>query len=81
MKKAKKLLMFFMVCALSSSISTFSTPTVKAATNTKVNTKTVSQKYAEAMEPGWNLGNTFDSFDTGGDKGEQSKENNPGEIR
>jgi len=72
MKKAKKLLMFFMVCALSSSISTFSTPTVKAATNTKVNTKTVSQKYAEAMEPGWNLGNTFDSFDTGGDKGEQS---------
>ena len=35
-------------------------------------TKTVSQQYVEAMNPGWNLGNTFDSFDTGGDKGEES---------
>lgn len=34
--------------------------------------KTTSQVYAEAMAPGWNLGNTFDGFDTGGDKGEES---------
>ncbi len=35
-------------------------------------TKTVSQQYVDDMNPGWNLGNTFDSFDTGGDKGEES---------
>ena len=34
--------------------------------------QTVSQQYVDAMSPGWNLGNTFDSFDTGGDKGEES---------
>lgn len=31
-----------------------------------------SQEYASAMAPGWNLGNTFDGFDTNGDKGEES---------
>lgn len=72
MKKTRKLLMFFMVCALGSSICFSSTPTVKATTNNEVNTKSVSQEYTDAMEPGWNLGNTFDSFDTGVDKGEQS---------
>lgn len=34
--------------------------------------KTASQVYAEAMQPGWNLGNTFDGYDTGGDRGEES---------
>lgn len=72
MKKTKKLLMFFMVGALGFSTCTFSTPSVKAATNTQVTIKSISQKYTEAMNPGWNLGNTFDGFDTGGDKGEES---------
>ncbi|WP_310602435.1 cellulase family glycosylhydrolase [Anaerosporobacter sp.] len=31
-----------------------------------------SLEYSAAMAPGWNLGNSFDSFDTGGDKGEIS---------
>ncbi len=39
--------------------------------------KTVSQAYVDKMNPGWNLGNTFDSFDTGGDRGETSWGNPP----
>ena len=35
-------------------------------------TVSVSQSYVDAMNPGWNLGNTFDGFDTGGDRGEES---------
>lgn len=35
-------------------------------------TVSVSQAYVDAMNPGWNLGNTFDAFDTGGDRGEES---------
>jgi len=31
------------------------------------NTTTASQAYANAMEPGWNLGNTFESVDTWSD--------------
>ena len=35
-------------------------------------TRLSSQEYAEAMAPGWNLGNTFDGFDINTDKGEES---------
>ncbi len=35
-------------------------------------TVSASQTYVNAMNPGWNLGNTFDGFDTGGDRGEES---------
>ena len=34
--------------------------------------RTKSIKFVAAMGAGWNLGNTFDSFDTNGDKGEKS---------
>lgn len=68
MKKIKKLLGTLLGIAL-----TFGTMGgyVNAAP-TENETKTTSQIYAEAMAPGWNLGNTFDGFDTGGDKGEES---------
>jgi aryl-phospho-beta-D-glucosidase BglC (GH1 family) len=74
MKKTKKLLSLFTVCALVFSTCIAYSPAVetKAATVDCTNKPSVSQKYAEAMEPGWNLGNSFDSFDTGGDRGEQS---------
>jgi endoglucanase len=68
MKKAKKLLMVFTVFAFIFSTCMVSTPVVNAESHST----TVSQKYAAAMEPGWNLGNSFDSFDTGGDRGEES---------
>lgn len=69
MKQSKKVfsvlwgLMFMLVFSLSSDISI-----VKATENPK----STSQEYADAMAPGWNLGNTFDGFDTNGDKGEES---------
>jgi endoglucanase len=68
MKKAKKLLMIFIVCVFIFSTCMLNTSAVSAESNST----TVSQKYAAAMEPGWNLGNSFDSFDTGGDRGEES---------
>ena len=34
--------------------------------------ESASQEYVNAMYPGWNLGNTFDGYDTGGDRGEES---------
>ncbi|MDP4091177.1 MAG: cellulase family glycosylhydrolase, partial [Bacillota bacterium] len=73
MKKAKKVLTIFTACAVAVSACIFgaSGDRAKACSSTQVK-KSVSQKYAEAMEPGWNLGNSFDSFDTGGDRGEQS---------
>jgi endoglucanase len=74
MKRTKRLLTIFTVCALVVSTFTAKAPAVNvsAETLTKESKASVSQRYAEAMEPGWNLGNTFDSFDTGGDRGEQS---------
>lgn len=74
MKKTKKLLAIFTVCALAITTFTARAQEVKAVAETsKKETKvSVSQRYAEAMAPGWNLGNTFDSFDTGGDRGEES---------
>jgi aryl-phospho-beta-D-glucosidase BglC (GH1 family) len=74
MKRTKRLLSIFAVCALVVSGFTAKAPSsnVSAETLTKESKASVSQRYAEAMEPGWNLGNTFDSFDTGGDRGEQS---------
>ena len=41
----------------------------EALTKTK---ESASQEYVNAMYPGWNLGNTFDGYDTGGDRGEES---------
>jgi aryl-phospho-beta-D-glucosidase BglC (GH1 family) len=74
MKRTKRLLSIFAVCALVVSGFTAKAPSsnVSAETLTKESKASVSQRYAEAMEPGWNLGNTFDSFDTGGDRGEES---------
>ena len=73
MKKTKKMLAFFTVCALV--VTTCVTKiAVKASGETayKENKVSASQRYVDAMGPGWNLGNTFDGFDTGGDRGEQS---------
>jgi aryl-phospho-beta-D-glucosidase BglC (GH1 family) len=66
MKKTKRLLMVFTACAIAFSTALVKTEPVKAAT-LKCNTKTVSQKYSEAMEPGWNLGNSFDSVGSTGE--------------
>jgi len=68
MKQTNKILVTFIALMLSFSFYANFTSTVKA----EVVTLSSSQKYADAMEPGWNLGNTFDSFDTNGDKGEMS---------
>lgn len=38
----------------------------------KAETNKDSVNFASDLNPGWNLGNTFDSFDTGGDRGEES---------
>lgn len=44
----------------------------KSIAKAKEDDVSASYGYAQAMNPGWNLGNTFDSFDTGGDRGEES---------
>lgn len=44
----------------------------KSMAKAKEDERSASLAYSEAMNPGWNLGNTFDSFDTGGDRGEES---------
>ncbi|MDS0526259.1 cellulase family glycosylhydrolase [Clostridium sp. SHJSY1] len=68
MKNTKKLLVFLVALVLLIPTCLICTPMVK----TEAATKSKSQKYADAMEPGWNLGNSFDSFDTNGDRGEES---------
>ncbi|ADL52313.1 cellulase family glycosylhydrolase [Clostridium cellulovorans] len=72
MKKAKKLFMSFMALVLTISTFLIGAPTLKAEALPNEAVKSASQTYVDAMQPGWNLGNSFDSFDTGGDKGEQS---------
>jgi endoglucanase len=68
MKRMNKLLIFFMTLMLTVS---FSNNFIFTA-NAEVVKLSPSQKYANAMQQGWNLGNSFDSFDTNGDKGEMS---------
>jgi len=68
MRKIGKSLIFFMISMLTFSFGTNFILTKEA----KGLTLSKSQQYANAMQPGWNLGNTFDSFDTNGDKGETS---------
>ena len=68
MKKMNKLITFFVTFMLT--VSFFCNfISIANAEDIKLSP---SQKYANAMQPGWNLGNTFDSFDTNGDKGEMS---------
>lgn len=71
--KAKKLLAVLLalaVVAASNMTSALTSGKVAKAETTKTETtKTVSLQYAEAMAPGWNLGNTFDST---GNAGEES---------
>ena len=67
MKKLSKLLT--KVITLTLGVFIFSGIHVRAA---EPLISTPSQAYAEAMQPGWNLGNTFDAFDTNGDRGELS---------
>jgi len=69
MKKKFKVLRIILFVTLITSICItvfIQINTLNAATGTK------SQEYVKAMGDGWNLGNTFDGFDTGGDKGETS---------
>lgn len=68
MKKISKSLILFMISMLTFSFGANFIPTIEA----KGLALSKSQQYVNAMEPGWNLGNTFDSFDTNGDKGETS---------
>ncbi|WP_160692819.1 cellulase family glycosylhydrolase [Clostridium sp. C2-6-12] len=68
MRKIKMALTFFMTLMLTISLFNNFIFTVNAE-EIKL---TPSQKYANEMGPGWNLGNSFDSFDTNGDKGEMS---------
>lgn len=67
MRTSKKLLSAIVSLAL---IITLITPA--SVVNAATQTKSASQQYVEAMGSGWNLGNTFDGFDTGGDRGEES---------
>jgi endoglucanase len=66
MKKTKKLLTIFTACTLALSTCFINVQPVKTYADT-VATKSVSQSYAEAMEPGWNLGNSFDSVGSTGE--------------
>lgn len=74
MGKAKRVIALLMMIALvfTTRFTGNSTKVLADTTTSNDTSTTASQKYAEAMEPGWNLGNTFDSFDTNGDKGEIS---------
>lgn len=73
MKKLKKIVMSAVVSMLVFSTCFLSMGGLKTEAKTKESSKiTASQQYAEDMQPGWNLGNSFDSFDTNGDKGETS---------
>ncbi|GFZ32931.1 endoglucanase [Clostridium zeae] len=74
MKKTKKLLMLLTACVLTFSTCLAKTEPTKANAATKVKnikaavtTKTNSQTYAESMQPGWNLGNSFDSVGSTGE--------------
>ena len=68
MFNTKKVFTFMTVLICSVFFSMGSIHVLKAAEITP----TPSQDYALKMEPGWNLGNTFDGFDTNGDRGEES---------
>jgi aryl-phospho-beta-D-glucosidase BglC (GH1 family) len=70
--KIKKVLLFLLVFAMMLSTSILNASPTNATAESVTTTQTPSQQYAASMEPGWNLGNTFDGFDTGGDRGEQS---------
>jgi aryl-phospho-beta-D-glucosidase BglC (GH1 family) len=66
MKKTKKLLTIFTACTLALSTCFVNVQPVKTYAAT-VATKSASQRYADAMEPGWNLGNSFDSVGSTGE--------------
>lgn len=68
MKSIKKVFVFMMAFACAMCFNIGNVGIVKAAEQSL----TPSQAYAKAMQPGWNLGNTFDGFDTNGDRGEES---------
>ena len=78
MKKINKRIVHLMAFMLTFSLfGGFTNPVVEAKAVTPIveaNTVSASQKYANAMQPGWNLGNSFDSFDSTQtiDKGEMS---------
>ena len=59
----KKFFSFFL--ALSMMLSVFSV--TASAQETQTMKKSKMQKYVEAMQPGWNLGNTFDALNSWGD--------------
>jgi endoglucanase len=66
MKKTKKLLTIFTACTLALSTCFINVQPVKTYAAT-VATKSASQRYSDAMEPGWNLGNSFDSVGSTGE--------------
>ena len=68
MKKMKKVLAFMMAITCVAMFNIGNGNVVKAAEKSV----TASQAYVDAMQPGWNLGNTFDGYDTNGDRGEES---------
>ena len=59
MRTKRSYLSVAMIVAL---LLTLFSPVSSAAVSPKI-TK-LMQSYVSAMQPGWNLGNTFDSFDT-----------------
>lgn len=68
MKNMKKVFAFMMAFACTIFFNIGNTGIIKA----EQQSLTPSQAYAQAMQPGWNLGNTFDGYDTNGDRGEES---------
>lgn len=62
MTKIKKVLLTVVAAACAVTLLNVSAVKAEAAE------KSASQKYVEAMQPGWNLGNTFDSVDTWSDR-------------
>ncbi|WP_054740454.1 cellulase family glycosylhydrolase [Cellulosilyticum ruminicola] len=68
MKNMKKVFVFMMAFACVMFFNIGNVGIVKATEQSL----TPSQVYAKAMQPGWNLGNTFDGYDTNGDRGEES---------
>ena len=67
--KKKKVLKFLLVCVMMVLTGLMMASPINATAEAATAAKTPSQEYAAVMEPGWNLGNTFDSV---GGNGEQS---------
>jgi aryl-phospho-beta-D-glucosidase BglC (GH1 family) len=77
MKMVKKILAVFMLCALTLSLCPVGLMWSGTDKKAEAAAVTLSQQYAQAMNPGWNLGNTFDSYNASGPENWEESWGNP----